>query len=90
MFEHCGEEEDQQWIIGQEDFWKLHRHCLLPIHRDQRCNILGFDRNARRRWDDVDRVLLQRLSDNSAIGGEHVNRLAALNADDGVGHHRDG
>ena len=63
---------------------------LLPIHRNQRCDILRLDRDARRRWDDVDRVLLQRLRDNSAIGGEHVNRLAALNADDGVGHHRDG
>ena len=64
------------------------RASLLPIHRDQRCNVLRLDRDARRRWDDVDRVFLQRLSDNSSIGGEHVNRLAALNADNGVWHHR--
>ena len=94
--------QHQQLIRGRVGHRNLHRdgrrdegcdaggHALLPIHRDQRCNVFRLDRDGCRRWDDVDRVLLQRLSDNSAIRGEHVNRLAALNADDGVWHHRDG
>lgn len=67
--------------------WEAPQASLLPDDRDNaRCSVqlLRLDRDRSVGRDNVRRVLSAQLCNDRAVGGQHVNRLANLDADNGA------